>query len=126
MDFRNYVERVAAIIIGEFYMTQNQKIFPAFEMTKDFAVFVLDDMIIELYFYTEENYEQKHERYQQADLEFKNFEYLLSTTKNEGNLKVPFMMLFEYKGFRGMAKSRVADNNAPFKNREFYGQLNVR
>lgn len=36
------------------------------------------------------------------------------------------MVLFEYKGFLGMAKSRVADPNAPPKNREFYGQLNIR
>lgn len=44
-------------------------------------------------------------------------DYLLSVTKNEGNLKVPFMVLFEYKGFLGMAKSRVAEPNAPAKNR---------
>lgn len=87
-------------------MNQHDKIFPATEVTKDFASFTLDDVYIELYFFNEE-IEDKHPRFQQASLEFKNLDYLLSVTKNEGTIKVPFMMLFEYKGFLGMAKTRL-------------------
>jgi hypothetical protein len=43
-------------------------------------------------------------------------DYLLTTTQNEGILKVPFIVLFEYKGFLGMAKSKVSDNFA-YKNK---------
>jgi hypothetical protein len=52
----------------------------------------------------------------QAALEFKNLDYLLSVTRNEGSLKVPFMMLFEYKGFLGMARTRLPENS-PIRNR---------
>ena len=45
-------------------------------------------------------------------------DYLLSCTKNVGPLKVPFMVLFEYKGFVGVAKSRVPDG--PSRNRELF------
>jgi hypothetical protein len=48
--------------------------------------------------------------------EFKNFQYLIGATKNEGILKVPFMTLFEYKGFLGMAKSKIGDAR-DFKNK---------
>jgi hypothetical protein len=43
-------------------------------------------------------------------------DYLLRVTENQGTLKVPFIVLFEYKGFLGMAKSKVGDNFTP-KNR---------
>ena len=51
-------------------------------------------------------------------------DYLLSVTKNEGTLKVPFMMLFEYKGFLGMARTRLPEG--PVRNRECVNQLNVK
>ena len=85
---------------------------------------MLDDIYLEVYLHSEETSVRKHPRYRLAALEFRNLDYLLTATKNEGNLKVPFMMLFEYKGFTGMAKSRIADG--PPKNREFYSQLNIR
>jgi hypothetical protein len=47
---------------------------------------------------------------------FKNFDYILSFTKNEGILKVPFFTLFEYKGFIGFARTQFNDN-LPLKNR---------
>ena len=75
-------------------------------MTKDYGSFMLDDIYLELYFF-HEGIEDKHPRFQQASLEFKNLDYILSVTKNQGTLKVPFMMLFEYKGFLGMAKTRL-------------------
>lgn len=78
---------------------------------------MLEDVYLEVYYHTQDTQDRKHPRYQLATLEFKNMDYLLSVTKNEGNLKVPFMVLFEYKGFLGMAKSRVAEPNAPPKNR---------
>lgn len=53
-------------------------------------------------------------------------DYLLSVTKNEDNLKVPFMVLFEYKGFLGMAKSRIGEPNAPPKNKEYYAHVSIR
>jgi hypothetical protein len=52
-------------------------------------------------------------------LQFKNFDYLLGSLRNEGILKVPFMILFEYKGFLGMAKSRVGDS-IKLRNKELY------
>ena len=42
---------------------------------------MLDDVYIELYFFNEE-IPDKHPRFQQASLEFKNLDYLLSVTKN--------------------------------------------
>lgn len=70
--------------------------------------------------------DQKHPRYELACLEFKNLNYLLTVTKNEDTLKVPFMVLFEYKGFLGMAKSRIGDSNTPPRNRDYYSQINIR
>jgi len=72
---------VAAVIINELYVGQKEKIFPASELTKDFGSFMLDDVYIELYFFNEE-IADKHPRFQQASLEFKNLDYLLSVTKN--------------------------------------------
>lgn len=60
-----------------------------------------------------------------AKAEFKNMDYLLRVTENQGILKVPFIVLFEYKGFLGMAKSKVGLDFAP-KNRECYSQLNIK
>jgi hypothetical protein len=93
-------------------------------MNKEFAGFVLDDVYIELYFF-HEGIPEKHPRFKQASLEFKNLDYLLSVTKNEGILKVPFMMLFEYKGFLGMARTRVPEDS-PLRNRECLNQINVK
>jgi len=83
----------------------------------------LDDVYIELYFFNEE-IEDKHPKFQQAAVEFKNLDYLLSVTRNEGSLKVPFMILFEYKGFLGMARTRLPDSQA--RNRECYNSINVK
>lgn len=124
IDFKSYVQKVAAVIIAELYVAQEEKIFPATEINKEFGSFVLDDVYIELYFF-HEGIEDKHPRFQAASLEFKNMDYLLSITKNEGSLKVPFMMLFEYKGFLGMAKTRLPEDS-PSRNRECYNQMNIR
>ena len=51
-------------------------------------------------------------------------DYLIGQTKNEGILKVPLMMLFEYKGFLGMVKSRIIDANI-VKNREVFKLVNI-
>ncbi|MCB0369728.1 MAG: hypothetical protein KDD45_09890 [Bdellovibrionales bacterium] len=51
IDFKSYILSVAWVIINELYVNQNEKIFPAFEMTKDYASFALDDVYIELYFF---------------------------------------------------------------------------
>ena len=105
-------------------MAQNDKIFQAHEIQEDYASFVLDDVYLEVYFF-HEGIEDKHPRFMQAALEFKNLDYLLSVTRNEGSLKVPFMMLFEYKGFLGMARTRLP-SDSPIRNRECYNQLNIK
>jgi hypothetical protein len=43
----------------------------------------------------------------------------MGALRNEGILKVPLMVLFEYKGFVGMAKTRIGDNTV-FRNKELY------
>lgn len=64
-------------------------------------------MYLEVYFYSEDNIERKHHRYKQSVREFKNLDYLAEVTQNKGVLKVPFMVLFEFKGFLGMAKTKI-------------------
>lgn len=78
-----------------------------------------------MYFFSEEHLEEKHSRYRNAALEFKNLNYLLHSTKNEGPLKVPFMMMFEYKGFLGMARTKLPDSGK-FKNRELFESFDQR
>lgn len=56
--------------------------YPATESTKDSASYVIDDISIEVYFFNEDNLSNKHHRYRSAVQEFKNFEYLINTTKN--------------------------------------------
>lgn len=97
--------------------------YPATESNKDSASYVIDDISIEVYFFNEDNLSNKHHRYRSAVQEFKNFEYLINTTKNEGILKVPLMTMFEYKGFVGMAKSNLGESRA-YKNKEFYDIIN--
>lgn len=99
--------------------------YPYQEFSREFASYVLDDIYVEIYFVSEDNPNIKNPRYKNAVNEFKNFEYLLGATKNEGILKVPFMTLFEYKGFLGMAKSKIGDGRG-FKNKEFYEIINRR
>lgn len=67
IDFKSYVQRIAAVIINELYIAQNEKIFPASELTKDFGSYMLDDVYIELYFFNED-IPDKHPRFKQASL----------------------------------------------------------
>lgn len=99
--------------------------YPYQEFSREFASYVLDDIYVEIYFVSEDNPNIKNHRYKTSVNEFKNFEYLLGATKNEGILKVPFMTLFEYKGFLGMAKSKIGDGRG-FKNKEFFEIINRR
>lgn len=113
------------MIVNELYVPQEAKMYPANEFAKEFASYLVDDIYIEIYLQVEDNPSIKNQRYKSAVTEFKNFEYLLGATKNEGILKVPFMTLFEYRGFLGMAKSKVGDGRG-FKNKEFYELINRR
>ena len=113
------------MIISELYLPANQKIFPTYQQNSEFASYLLDDVYIEIYFLNKETLDHKHPRYELAKAEFKNMDYLLSVTENQGILKVPFIVLFEYKGFLGMAKSKVGLDFTP-KNRECYSQLNIK
>lgn len=114
--FKSYVQRISEVIINELYIHQEAKIYPSHEFTKEYASYILDDIYVEVYFQVDDNPSAKNPRYKTSVTEFKNFEYLIGATKNEGILKVPFMVLFEYKGFLGMAKSRLGEGRG-FKNR---------
>ena len=48
----------------------------------------------------------------------------MGTMKNIGKLKVPLMILFEYKGFQGMAKMRVSESNN-YDNKEALKFINI-
>ena len=85
------------------------KIFPFKEWSREYAGYVVDDLEIEVYFYNEEQLDKKHARERYAAKEFKNYDYFLESMQNEGILLVPFMAMFEYKGFTGMAKTIVAN-----------------
>jgi ribosome-associated toxin RatA of RatAB toxin-antitoxin module len=123
IDFKNYVQRLVEVIVNELYVTQEVRIYPVYESSKDYASYLIDDIQIDVYFASENNNSLRHPKYQSAVQEFKNFEYLINATKNEGILKVPFMTLFDYKGFVGMAKSKVGSNRT-LKNKEFYDIIN--
>lgn len=84
--------------------------FPSEACYKDYASYSLEDIYLQLYFYSEDNIEHKHDRYKEAVREFKNLDYLVEVTQNNGLLKVPFMVLFQFKGFLGMAKSKIASD----------------
>lgn len=51
-------------------------------------------------------------------------DYLLSSIPNNQFLKVPLMVLFEFKGFVGLARSRLPDGS--YRNRELYDLLDKR
>jgi hypothetical protein len=93
------------------------------EETKDHAAYLIDDVLIELYFYSEDHLISKNPRYKNSVLEFKNFDYLLGVTQNQGILKVPLMVLFEYKGFLGMGRTRI-ESSGHYCNREVYEVMN--
>ena len=46
MDFKLYVERIAAVIINELYIPDNKKIFPVAEQTPEFISYMLDDIYL--------------------------------------------------------------------------------
>lgn len=80
--FKNYVQRIAQVIINELYIHQEAKIYPSNEFTKDFASYILDDIYVEVYFQVDDSPSTKNARYKTAVTEFKNFEYLIGATKN--------------------------------------------
>ena len=116
ISFNNYVQRISEVIINQLYIHNSVKIFPSHETGKDFISYLLDDIYIEVYLVSQQQQNTKNPRYKNAVLEFKNYDYLLSATKNQGPLKVPLMTIFEFKGFLGMAKSKIGESKG-FKNR---------
>lgn len=38
---------------------------------------------------------------------------------------VPFMVMFEFKGFTGMAKTRIGQENLPYANKRCLNELNL-
>jgi len=68
---------------------------------------MLEDLEVEIYFLSEEHLVEKNRQYRRRAGEFKNYDYLLGATRNEGMLIVPLMAMFEFKGFMSMAKNRI-------------------
>jgi hypothetical protein len=50
------------VVVNELYIPQESKVFPYREMHRDFVSFVVEDVYIEVFFYSEEQIERRHER----------------------------------------------------------------
>lgn len=46
-------------------------------------------------------------RIKEAQQILKNSNYILQLTRNRGRIRVPLMMITEYKGFTGLAKAEI-------------------
>jgi hypothetical protein len=55
----------------------------------------------------------------------KNYDYLLEATKNEGYLLVPLMVVFEYKGFTGIVKTKINSSSSLSENQFLYSHLDL-
>jgi|JI9StandDraft_1071089.scaffolds.fasta_scaffold1394400_2 hypothetical protein len=44
MDFKNYVEKAARLVISELSLPQNLKLFAPVEQSKEHAMYLLDDI----------------------------------------------------------------------------------
>ena len=68
LDFRNYIHKLAEVIVNELYVSQEARMYPYHELTQDYASYIVDDVYLELYLYSEEHLVHKHPRYKQAVL----------------------------------------------------------
>jgi len=68
---------------------------------------------------------EKNQKYKDAVRQFKNFDYLIGVLGNQGIIRVPLMVLFEYKGFLGMAKTRIGESKF-YRNEELYDIIDRR
>ncbi len=55
--------------------------------------------------------------------EFKNYDYLLEVTRNDGALLIPLQVHFQYRGFPGIAKTTRPSSYAPFMNSMLFDSL---
>jgi uncharacterized protein with NAD-binding domain and iron-sulfur cluster len=66
IDFKKYSRKVIEVLVNELHVTNDKRIFPQKEWTNEFASYIVDDVYVEIYFFTEEQVEKKHTKYQKA------------------------------------------------------------
>lgn len=82
IDFQKYVQKVVEVLVSQLHIPQQSKMFPFQEWQNDYALYVIDDLEIQVYFYNEEQLEKNHLREKHAVKEFKNYDYFLESTQN--------------------------------------------
>lgn len=52
ISFKTYIQRIAEVIVNELYVSQDQRIFPFCDLSKEHAAYEVDDVVVELYYYS--------------------------------------------------------------------------
>ena len=52
ISFKTYIKRIAEVIVNELYVSQDQRIFPFCDSSKEHAVYELEDVVVEIYYFS--------------------------------------------------------------------------